>query len=36
MPDILYLPYHENELKVNPLLVQNPEYETEETVTTAK
>ncbi len=35
-PDMLYLPYHENELKVNPLLVQNPEYETEETVTTAK
>ena len=35
-PDMLYLPYHENELKVNPLLVQNPEYETEETVSTAK
>ena len=35
-PDMLYLPYHENELKVNPLLVQNPEYETEETITTAK
>lgn len=35
-PDMLYLPIHENELKVNPLLVQNPEYETDETVTTSK
>ena len=35
-PDMLYLPIHENELKVNPLLVQNPEYETDETISTAK
>lgn len=35
-PDMLYLPIHENELKVNTLLKQNPEYETEETVSTAK
>lgn len=35
-PDMLYLPIHENELKVNTLLVQNPEYETDETITTSK
>ena len=35
-PDMLYLPIHEDELKVNTALVQNPEYETEKTVTTAK
>ena len=35
-PDMLYLPIHENELKVNTLLVQNPEYETNETITTSK
>lgn len=35
-PDMLYLPYHENELKVNTLLEQNPEYKTDETVSTAK
>ena len=35
-PDMLYLPIHKNELKVNPLLVQNPEYETDETITTSK
>ena len=35
-PDMLYLPIHENELKVNTLLKQNPEYETEETVSTVK
>ena len=35
-PDMLYLPIHEDELKVNTLLIQNPEYETEKTVTTAK
>ena len=35
-PDMLYLPIHENELKVNTLLVQNPEYETDETISTAK
>lgn len=35
-PDMLYLPIHEEELKVNPLLVQNPEYKTDETITTAK
>ena len=28
-PDALYLPYHENELRANPYLVQNPAYETE-------
>ena len=35
-PDMLYLPIHEDELKVNPLLVQNPEYITDKTITTAK
>lgn len=35
-PDMLYLPIHEDELKVNTALVQNPEYETEKSVTTAK
>jgi hypothetical protein len=35
-PDMLYLPIFENELKVNTLLKQNPEYETEETISTAK
>lgn len=35
-PDMLYLPIHEDELKVNTALVQNPEYESEKTVTTAK
>lgn len=35
-PDMLYLPIHEDELKVNTKLVQNPEYETEKTITTAK
>ena len=35
-PDMLYLPIYEEELKVNTLLKQNPEYETEETVSTAK
>lgn len=35
-PDMLYLPIHENELKVNPLLKQNPEYITDKTITTAK
>lgn len=35
-PDMLYLPIHEDELKVNTLLKQNPEYNTEETITTTK
>jgi hypothetical protein len=35
-PDMLYLPIHEDELKVNPLLHQNPEYVTDKTITTAK
>ena len=35
-PDMLYLPIFEDELKVNTLLVQNPEYETDETISTAK
>lgn len=35
-PDMLYLPIHEDELKVNTKLVQNPGYETEKTITTAK
>ena len=35
-PDMLYLPIHEDELKVNTLLKQNPEYETDETVSTSK
>ena len=35
-PDMLYLPIYEDELKVNTKLVQNPEYETEKTITTAK
>jgi hypothetical protein len=35
-PDMLYLPIHEDELKVNPLLQQNPEYITDKTITTAK
>ena len=35
-PDMLYLPIFEDELKVNTLLKQNPEYETEETISTAK
>ena len=35
-PDMLYLPIYEEELKVNTLLKQNPEYETEETISTAK
>lgn len=35
-PDMLYLPIHEDELKVNPLLKQNPEYITDKTITTAK
>ena len=35
-PDMLYLPIYEDELKVNTLLKQNPEYETEETISTAK
>ena len=35
-PDMLYLPIHEDELKVNTKLVQNPEYETEKTITTSK
>ena len=35
-PDMLYLPIHEDELKVNPLLNQNPEYITDKTITTAK
>lgn len=35
-PDMLYLPIFEDELKVNTLLRQNPEYETEETISTAK
>ena len=35
-PDMLYLPIHEDELKVNPLLEQNPEYITDKTITTAK
>lgn len=35
-PDMLYLPIHEDELKVNTLLEQNPEYETEKSITTAK
>lgn len=34
--DMLYLPIHEDELKVNPLLRQNPAYETDKTITTAK
>lgn len=28
-PDALYLPYHEDELRANPTLVQNPAYENE-------
>lgn len=28
-PDALYLPYHEDELRANPYLVQNPAYENE-------
>ena len=35
-PDMLYLPIHEDELKVNLLLQQNPEYVTDKTITTAK
>ena len=35
-PDMLYLPIHEDELKVNLLLKQNPEYITDKTTTTAK
>jgi hypothetical protein len=35
-PDMLYLPIHEDELKVNLLLKQNPEYITDKTITTAK
>lgn len=35
-PDMLYLPIHEDELKVNPMLKQNPEYITDKTITTAK
>lgn len=35
-PDMLYLPIHEDELKVNTLLKQNPEYETDETISTSK
>lgn len=35
-PDMLYLPIHEDELKVNTLLKQNPEYKSDETITTAK
>ena len=35
-PDMLYLPIYEDELKVNTLLEQNPEYETEKSITTAK
>lgn len=35
-PDMLYLPIHEDELKVNLLLNQNPEYVTDKTITTAK
>lgn len=34
--DMLYLPIHKDELKVNPLLVQNPAYVTDESITTAK
>lgn len=34
--DMLYLPVHKDELKVNPLLVQNPAYITDESITTAK
>lgn len=34
--DMLYLPIYENELKVNTLLVQNPAYETDESITVAK
>lgn len=35
-PDMLYLPIFEDELKVNTLLEQNPEYETDETISTSK
>lgn len=35
-PDMLYLPIFEDELKVNLLLEQNPEYETDETISTSK
>ena len=35
-PDMLYLPIYEEELKVNTLLKQNPEYKTTETISTAK
>lgn len=34
--DMLYLPVHENELKVNPMLKQNPAYETDESIITSK
>lgn len=34
--DMLYLPIHEDELKVNSLLQQNPAYVTDKTITTAK
>ena len=33
-PDALYFPYHEDELKANPYLVQNPAYENENITTT--
>lgn len=34
--DMLYLPVHENELKVNPMLKQNQAYETDESIITSK
>lgn len=33
-PDALYYPYHEDELRANPNLVQNPAYENESITTT--
>lgn len=35
-PNMLYLPIHEDELKVNSMLEQFPEYNTDKTITTAK
>jgi starch-binding outer membrane protein, SusD/RagB family len=35
-PDGLYFPYSESELKLNPLLIQNPAYETDESSTVSE
>jgi hypothetical protein len=35
-PNIIYFPYFKNELKVNPLLKQNPAYGNEENSELAK